>query len=75
MLSRNVDGDNGEKMMQNVTVFATNQEEARAIVADQFARLRRVSRSPERAYQPTPAFNIEKIALDKPKLIAAGITA
>jgi hypothetical protein len=74
MLSRRVDGDNGEKMMQNVTVFATSPDEARAVVNDQFARLRRISHSPERAYQPTPAFEVEKIALDRPKLIATGIT-
>ena len=74
MLSRNVDGDNGEKLMQNVAVYATTQEEAQAIVADQFARLRRVSRSAERAYQTTPDFHVEKISLDQPKLITAGIT-
>jgi len=75
MLSRSVNGDSGEKMMQNVAVFATSADEARAIVSDQFARLRRVSRSPERAYQPGPAFKVEKISLDRPKLITSGITS
>lgn len=74
VLSRRVKGDNGEVAMQNVTVYANNADEARAIVNDQFARLRRVSRSPETPYLPTPAFSIETIALDRPKMITAGLT-
>jgi hypothetical protein len=74
LLSRNVRGDNGAEMMQNVTVFATSAQEARAIVRDQFARLRRISASPERAYRDTPDFKIEKVSLNEPKMISAGLT-
>ena len=74
VLSRKVTGDDGESFMQNVTVFASSPDHARSIVADQFARLRLVSHSKERAYRVLPAFSIEKIALDEHKMIAAGVT-
>jgi hypothetical protein len=74
VLSRKVTGDNGESYMQNVTVFASSPDHARSIVADQFARLRLVSQSKERAYQVMPTFNIEKVALDEHKMITAGVT-
>jgi hypothetical protein len=75
VLSRNVSGDNGESLMQNVTVFADSPSQARALVDQQFALLRKGSQSPERAYQPTPAWKVEKIALDTHKLITAGLTS
>jgi hypothetical protein len=74
MLSRNVAGDRGEPFMQNIAVYATSPAEARAIVMDQFARLRRISASPERAYRDAPDFRIDKIPLDQPKLISLGVT-
>jgi len=74
MLSRNVKGDQDEPFMQNIAVYATSPAQARAIVADQFARLRRISGSPERAYQDQPDFRIDKIPLDQPKLISLGVT-
>jgi hypothetical protein len=61
--------------MQNVTVFADSPSQARELVDQQFAQLRKSSRSPERAYQTTPAWRVEKIALDEHKLITAGLTA
>jgi hypothetical protein len=75
VLSRNVSGDDGVSMMQNVTVFAESPAQAKALVDAQFAQLRRASRSAERAYQPTPDWNVEKIALDAHKLITAGLTS
>jgi hypothetical protein len=74
ILSRKVTGDHGESYMQNVTVFASNPDHARSIVADQFARLRLASRSKENAYQVLPSFAIEKVALDEHKMITAGVT-
>lgn len=74
LLSRKVSGDNGEPFMQNVTVFAASPDQARAIVNDQFTRLRRASRSREAAYQALPPFRIEKIMLDEHKMITAGVT-
>jgi len=74
LLSRKVQGDQGEMLMQNVTVFADSPTEAQAIVDAEFARLRRVSRSRERPYQTTPPWHVEKVALDQHKLIAAGLT-
>lgn len=74
MLSRQIKGTAGETLMQNVAVFAGSPTQAKALVEEQFARLRGVSTSRERAYQPTPAFKIEKIALDRHKVITAGIT-
>lgn len=75
VLSRQVSGDNGESLMQNVTVFADSAGEAKALVEAQFAQLRRTSRSRESAYQLKPAWHVEKIALDEHKLITAGVTA
>lgn len=75
VLSRKVNGDNGESFMQNVTVFASSAEHARAIVADQFTRLRLHSKSKERAYQAMPTFAVEKVALDEHKMITAGVTS
>jgi hypothetical protein len=75
VLSRRVQGDSGEPLMQNVTVFAESATEARALVQAEFLRLRQGSNAPERAYQPTPAFSVEKIALDAHKLITSGVTA
>ena len=43
LLSRQINGDKGEVFMQNVTVFATSQTHAKALVDEQFARLRRIS--------------------------------
>jgi hypothetical protein len=74
LLTRKVNGDNGESFMQNVTVFASSPEHARAIVAEQFTRLRLTSKSKERAYQAMPTFAIEKVALDEHKMITAGVT-
>ena len=71
LLSRKVQGNQGETLMQNVTVFAASSSEAQAIVEQQFARLRKAG---ERPYQVSPPWQIEKVALDQHKLIAAGIT-
>ena len=53
LLSRKIKGDNGEVFMQNVTVFATSQTHAKALVNEQFARLRGISNAQEPAYQVT----------------------
>ena len=74
VLSRRVDGDHGESYTQNVTVFASSPTEARALVAEQFAQVRRTPRSPERPYQPDPPWSVEKIQLDQHKVLTAGIT-
>jgi hypothetical protein len=75
VLTRKVNGDKGESFMQNVIVFASSPDHAKAIVSDQFTRLRKSSRSKENAYQPLPAFRIEKVALDEHKMITAGVTS
>lgn len=74
MLSRQITGDDGTTMMQNVAVFAGSPTEANTLVEQQFARLRMTSRDKERAYQTTPAFNIEKITLDQHKVVTIGTT-
>jgi hypothetical protein len=74
LLSRQINGDKGEVFVQNVTVFATSQTHAKALVEEQFARLRRISNSREPAYQVLPEFAVDKITLDEHKMITAGIT-
>lgn len=74
LLSRRVNGDHGESYMQNVTVFANSAAQAKSLVDQQFSALRNVDRSHERAYQALPEFAVEKVSLDKYKMISAGIT-
>ena len=74
LLSREVKGANGEVYMQNVTVFATSQTQAMALVNEQFTRLRGISNGHEPAYQANPEFAVDKVALDQHKMITAGIT-
>ena len=75
VLTRKVNGDNGESFMQNVIVFASSPDHARTIVSDQFTRLLGASRSRELAYQAMPSFKVEKVALDEHKMITAGVTS
>lgn len=74
LLSREVKGAKGEVFQQNVTVFATSQTHAKALVDEQFARIRRISNGDEPAYQVLPAFRVDKVTLDQHKMITAGIT-
>ena len=74
LLSREINGEKGEVFVQNVTVFATSQSHARALVDQQFAQLRRISSSREPAYQVLPEFAVDKVTLDQHKMITAGIT-
>jgi hypothetical protein len=71
LLSRQVRGDHGESFMQNVTVFASSPAQARSLVNQQFATMRRANES---AYQTQPEFSVERISLDAHKMITAGIT-
>jgi hypothetical protein len=75
LLSRQVNGDQGESYMQNVTVFAGSAKQALELVDNQFAQIRKVSNTPEPAYQVLPKFAVEKVALDAYKMITAGITS
>jgi hypothetical protein len=74
LLSREIKGDKGEVFMQNVTVFATSQTHAKALVNEQFTRLRGISNGREPAYQVKPEFAVDKVTLDEHKMITAGIT-
>jgi aminoglycoside N3'-acetyltransferase len=74
LLSREVKGTNGEVFQQNVTVFAASSTHAIGLVNEQFARLRRISRTDEPAYQVLPDFAVDKVTLDEHTMITAGIT-
>jgi hypothetical protein len=74
LLSREIKGAKGEVYVQNVTVFATSQGHARAIVNEQFTRLRSISKTREPAYQTLPDWAVDKVTLDQHKMITAGIT-
>lgn len=75
LLSRKVSGNHGEDFMQNVTVFATSPDHAKALVEEQFIRLRRITGNRERAYQTLPEFRVDKVGLDTHKVITAGVTS
>jgi hypothetical protein len=74
LLSREINGDKGEVFMQNVTVFAESTTQAKALVNQQFTKLREISNGREPAYQVLPEFAVDKITLDEHKMITAGIT-
>jgi hypothetical protein len=74
VLTRKVDGERGAPYLQNVMVFAGSADEARVLVRDEFARLRRQSSSTEHAYRDAPAFDVDRIALDEHKLLTSHIT-
>jgi hypothetical protein len=74
LLSRQVTGDHGESFTQNLTVFARDADHARALAYEQFAKLRALSSSPEKAYQEAPPFTAERVVLKEHKLITAGVT-
>ena len=75
LLSRKVNGDHGESYMQNVTVFANSAAQAKSLVDDQFAALRKTATGPVSApYQPLPKFSVEKVSLEDYKMITAGVT-
>jgi hypothetical protein len=74
VLTRSVQGDQGESLLQNVTVFAGSAEEARALVQGEFAKLRAGSTSAERPYRDAPDFKVDRIDLDAHKLLTNHIT-
>ena len=74
LLSRQVQGDHGERYMQNVTVFASSAAEARSLVDHEFSALRMSAAQREHAYQALPEFSVERVSLDAYKMITAGIT-
>ena len=74
LLSREINSGKGEVYMQNVTVFAESSLQAKALVNEQFTRLRRISNGREPAYQLLPEFAVDKVTLDQHKMITAGIT-
>ena len=74
LLSREVTGDGGERFSQNVSVYAASAREAVAIVAADFARLGRITGKVEAAYRETPAWTVEQVKLDAPKVLTLGLT-
>jgi len=74
LLSRLVQGDHGESYTQNVSVFAPNAAQAKSLVEEQFAAVRKTGSVRERAYQPVPEFSVQKVTLEDYKMITAGIT-
>jgi hypothetical protein len=74
LLTRKVDGDQGESFNQSVAVYAPGPKEAKDLVQQEFSRLRKASKSPERPYQDTPTFEVDQIDLDTYKLLTHWIT-
>lgn len=74
LLTRKVEGDEGEPFNESVAVYAGSEEEAQQLVALEFARLRRSSRNAENAYQDSPPFSVNNVKLDDHKLVAYWVT-
>jgi hypothetical protein len=74
LLTRKVEGDEGEPFNESVAVYAASEQEARQLVAQEFARLRLHSRNAENAYRENPPFNVNHIKLDDHKLLAYWVT-
>ena len=74
LLSREVTGDGGERYSQNVSVYAGSAPEAVGLVAAEFARLGRITGKVEAAYREAPAWTVEQVKLDAPKVLTLGLT-
>ena len=74
VLNRKVDGDRGEPFNQSVAVYAGSAQEARSLVALEFARLRAHSQNEERAYGDRPEFAVDQIKLDESKVLIHWVT-
>jgi hypothetical protein len=73
VLSREVKGDSGDQYTQVLTVYAQDAAQARSLVRREFARWRMAGVTGS-AYEPTAEFAVDKVELDEPKLITAGMT-
>jgi hypothetical protein len=73
VLSREVKGDSGERYTQVLTVYAGNATDARDLARREFARWR-MAGVDGAAYAPMPEFDVDRVLLDEPKLITAGMT-
>jgi hypothetical protein len=69
LLTRKVQGDHGESFNQSVAVYAEGSKQAKELVHDEFARLRKTSTSAEHPYHDAPEFAVDRIDLDKHKLL------
>jgi hypothetical protein len=74
VLNRKVEGDQGEPFNQSVAVYAGSADEARSLVALEFARLRQHSHNAEHAYQDRPEFAVDEIKLDENKVLIHWVT-
>jgi hypothetical protein len=73
VLSREVTGDSGDQYTQVLTVFAKDAAQARSLVRQEFARWR-MAGVVGNAYEPTAEFAVDRVVLDEPKVITAGMT-
>jgi hypothetical protein len=60
--------------VQNVTVFAGSEKQAKALVHDELPRLRGESTAAEHPHHDAPAFSVDRIALDAHKLLTHHVT-
>jgi hypothetical protein len=74
LLSRAVADDSGGHYAQNLSVYAGSAREAVALVNAEFARLARITGKVEPPYRDTPAWAVEQVKLDAPKVITMGLT-
>jgi hypothetical protein len=74
LLTRTVEGDQGESFNQSVAVYAQGPREAKELVHQEFSRIRKASKSPEHPYLDAPAFAVDQIDLDAYKLLTHWIT-
>jgi hypothetical protein len=73
VLSREVKGHSGDSYTQVLTVYAQNAAQARSLVSHEFARWR-MAGVVGNAYESTGEFAVDKVELDEPKVITAGLT-
>ena len=74
LLNRKVDGDHGESFNQSVAVYARSDKEAKDLVLQEFARIRKASNGREHPYEESPEFYVDRIDLDKEKVLIHWIT-
>jgi hypothetical protein len=64
----------GSPMRQAVTIFAEDLPSANVLLAEHLRLVEENAKHRHAAYQPSPAFNVDTVPLDEPKLITSLIT-
>ncbi len=75
VFSRDIEDGLGRLYKELLTVFASDSLSANEVVAQQLDELRRHSVRSEVSLKVEPAWRVEEVALDRPKVVTFAVTA